>query len=269
MKEIDEDKQENNRGKNIKEVICDNSYEHAAKIDSQAGKCARMMVFVGAPVLTLIGVRKRKCGDSFSPWTKDVKECEEKYGVSRDVSLSSEDVEKRQRVYGLNELDKHKGGLVWRLILDQFNDTLVRILLCSAVVSFVLQWYDGDEGDYAESNAEKALEALKEIQSEHATVIRDGKKDTSLPVKEFIPGDIVELRVADKVPADMWVLTLNTSTLRVKQGSLTGESGAVSKTLKPVSEDTDSQGKKCMVFVGTTVVNGNFIFLVTYIGMRT
>ncbi|XP_074300834.1 calcium-transporting ATPase 4, endoplasmic reticulum-type-like [Silene latifolia] len=194
-----------------------------------------------------------KCGDSFSPWTKDVKECEEKYGVSRDVSLSSEDVEKRQRVYGLNELDKHKGGLVLRLILDQFNDTLVRILLCSAVVSFVL----------------KALEALKEIQSEHATVIRDGKKDTSLLVKEFIPRDIVELRVGDKVPTDMRVFTLNTSTLRFKQGPLTGESGAVSKTMKPVSEDTDSQGKKCMVFVGTMIVNGNCIFLVTYTGIGT
>ncbi|KAK9756686.1 hypothetical protein RND81_01G114600 [Saponaria officinalis] len=235
-----------------------------------------------------------KSGELFAPWAKDVKECEEKYEVSSDLGLTSEEVEKRRKIYGLNELDKHEGPSIWRLILDQFNDTLVRILLGAAVVSFVLAWYGGDEGGemgitafveplviflilivnafvgvWQESNAEKALEALKEIQSEHASVIRDGKKDASLPAKELVPGDIVELRVGDKVPADMRVLRLISSTLRVEQGSLTGESAAVSKTVKPVSEDIDIQGKKCMVFAGTTVVNGNCICLVTNTGMST
>ncbi|XP_074315408.1 calcium-transporting ATPase 1, endoplasmic reticulum-type-like [Silene latifolia] len=109
-----------------------------------------------------------------------------------------------------------------------------------------------------ESNALKALEALKEIQSGHATVILDGKKDTSLPVKEYIPGDIVEIRVGDKVPPDMRVLTLIRSTLRVAQGPLTGESEAVSKTVKPMSvrernawfllELRSSMGIKCLGF---------------------
>ncbi|XP_021720939.1 calcium-transporting ATPase 4, endoplasmic reticulum-type-like [Chenopodium quinoa] len=235
-----------------------------------------------------------KNDDSIKPWAMSVKDCEEKYGVSRDFGLSSEEYEKRLQKYGLNELEKHDGPSVWRLILDQFNDTLVRILLCAAVVSFVLAWYDGDEGGemgitafveplviflilivnaivgvWQESNAEKALEALKDIQSEHASVIRNGKKVPSLPAKELVPGDIVELRVGDKVPADMRVLTLISSTLRVEQGSLTGESEAVSKTVKPIAEDSDIQGKKCMVFAGTTVVNGNCICLVTHTGMRT
>uniref|UniRef100_A0A803LCQ0 P-type Ca(2+) transporter n=1 Tax=Chenopodium quinoa TaxID=63459 RepID=A0A803LCQ0_CHEQI len=235
-----------------------------------------------------------KNDDSIKPWAMNVKECEEKYGVSRDFGLSSEEYEKRLQKYGLNELEKHDGPSVWRLILDQFNDTLVRILLCAAVVSFVLAWYDGDEGGemgitafveplviflilivnaivgvWQESNAEKALEVLKDIQSEHASVIRNGKKVPSLPAKELVPGDIVELRVGDKVPADMRVLALISSTLRVEQGSLTGESEAVSKTVKPIAEDSDIQGKKCMVFAGTTVVNGNCICLVTHTGMST
>lgn len=90
-----------------------------------------------------------------------------------------------------------------------------------------------------ESKAEKALEALKEIQSEHACVIRDGEKISSLPAKELVPGDIVELVVGDRVPANMRVLSLISSTLRVEQGSLTGESEAVSKTVKLVVEDID------------------------------
>ncbi|KAE9461180.1 hypothetical protein C3L33_06921, partial [Rhododendron williamsianum] len=232
--------------------------------------------------------------EDFPAWAKDVQECEEKYLVSRECGLSAEGVEKKRQIYGWNELDKHEGPSIFKLILDQFNDTLVRILLAAAVISFVLAWYDGDEGGemeitafveplviflilivnaivgvWQENNAEKALEALKEIQSQQATVVRDGRKITSLPAKELVPGDIVELRVGDKVPADMRVVTLISSTLRVEQGSLTGESEAVSKTTKAVPEDTDIQGKKCMVFAGTTVVNGNCICLVTQTGMGT
>ncbi|KAG6433471.1 hypothetical protein SASPL_105085 [Salvia splendens] len=240
------------------------------------------------------GDDKEPKGDYYAAWSKDVRECEEKFQVRKEHGLSGDDVEKRRQIYGLNELEKHDGPSIMRLILDQFNDTLVRILLVAAVVSFVLAWYDGDEGGemeitafveplviflilivnaivgvWQENNAEKALEALKEIQSEHATVIREGKRVASLPAKELVPGDIVELRVGDKVPADMRVLSLISSTLRIEQGSLTGESEAASKTTKAVSEDVDIQGKKCMVFAGTTVVNGNCICLVTQIGMNT
>ncbi|KAL7264578.1 hypothetical protein ACSBR1_002521 [Camellia fascicularis] len=241
-----------------------------------------------------LGAESSARGDFFAAWAKDVQECEEKYGVNRDYGLSTDEVEKKRQIYGWNELEKHEGQSILRLVLDQFNDTLVRILLVAAVVSFVLAWYDGDEGGemeitafveplviflilivnaivgvWQENNAEKALEALKEIQSEQATVVRDGKKFTGFPAKELVPGDIVELRVGDKVPADMRVLFLISSTLRAEQGSLTGESEAVSKTTKPVPEDSDIQGKKCMVFAGTTIVNGNCICLVTQTGMDT
>ncbi|KAL9268572.1 Calcium-transporting ATPase 4, endoplasmic reticulum-type-like protein, partial [Drosera capensis] len=213
--------------------------------------------------------------DEFAAWAKEARECEERFGVSRDHGLSSDEVAKRQQIYGLNELDKHEGPSILRLILDQFNDTLVRILLCAAVVSFVLALCDGEEGGqkeitafveplviflilivnaivgvWQENNAEKALEALKEIQSEHASVIRDGKKVPDLRARELVPGDVVELRVGDKVPADMRVLSLISSTLRLEQGSLTGESEAVSKTVKPVPEDTDIQARSVWFLLG-------------------
>nr|GLL33843.1 calcium-transporting ATPase 4, endoplasmic reticulum-type-like [Ipomoea trifida] len=232
--------------------------------------------------------------DVFPAWSKDVKECLDKFQVSLEKGLSGEEAIRRREIYGSNEFEKHEGPSIFRLILDQFNDTLVRILLVAAVVSFVLAWYDGDEGGemgitafveplviflilivnaivgvWQENNAEKALEALKEIQSEHATVIREGNKVSSLPAKDLVPGDIVELKVGDKVPADMRVLNLISSTLRLEQGSLTGESEAVSKNTKVVPEGVDIQGKKCMVFAGTTVVNGHCICLVTQTGMNT
>ena len=230
----------------------------------------------------------------FKAWAKDVRECEEQFKVNVKVGLNHDEVENRRKIYGLNELEKHEGQSIWSLILEQFNDTLVRILLAAAIISFVLAWYDGDEGGemeitafveplviflilivnaivgvWQESNAEKALDALKEIQSEHAVVIREGAKISNLPAKELVPGDIVELKVGDKVPADMRVVELISSTLRSEQGSLTGESEAVNKTNKRVDEDADIQGKRCMVFAGTTVVNGNSICLVTQTGMDT
>ncbi|KAI3792376.1 hypothetical protein L2E82_06253 [Cichorium intybus] len=133
--------------------------------------------------------------------------------VDRKSGLSDSEVEKRLEIHGLNELEKHEGPFVFHLILDQFNDTLVRILLVAAMISFVLA-----------CNAEKALQALKEIQSEHATVICNGRIVSGILAKELVPGDIVELRVGDKVHANMRVLTLISSTLRVENGSLTGES---------------------------------------------
>lgn len=229
----------------------------------------------------------------FPAWAKEIPECEKQYEVSRVYGLRSSDVERLRMIYGYNDLEKHEGQSIWSLVLEQFNDTLVRILLAAAVVSFVLAWYDGQKGGdtitafveplviflilivnaivgvWQESNAEKALEALKEIQSEHATVIRDGEKIHNLPARELLPGDVVELRIGDTVPADMRVLKLISSTLRVEQGSLTGESEAVNKTHKAVPEDTDIQGKRCMVFAGTTVVNGHCFCLVTQTGMET
>ncbi|GAU35356.1 hypothetical protein TSUD_337480 [Trifolium subterraneum] len=230
----------------------------------------------------------------FKAWAKDVRECEEHFKVSVKSGLSNDEVENRRKIYGLNELEKHDGQSIWKLVLEQFNDTLVRILLAAAIISFVLAWYDGEEGGemeitafveplviflilivnaivgvWQESNAEKALEALKEIQSEHASVIRNNAKIPSLPAKDLVPGDIVELKVGDKVPADMRVVELISSTLRLEQGSLTGESEAVNKTNKPVAEDSDIQGKRCIVFAGTTVVNGHCFCLVTQTGMET
>ncbi|KAL0723727.1 hypothetical protein Bca4012_038326 [Brassica carinata] len=206
------------------------------------------------------------------PRLEDVRECEEKFGVSCEKELTTEEVVKRHQIYGLNELEKPEGTSIFKLILEQFNGTLVRILLAAVVISFALAFVDDKEGGemgitafvephvvflilivnaivgiWQETNAEKALEALKEIQSQQATVMRDGNKVSNLPAKELVVGDIVELRVGDKVPSDMCMVALISSTLRVEQGSLTGESEAVR----------------------TTFVNGNGICLVTDTGMST
>lgn len=231
----------------------------------------------------------------FPAWARTVRECEAEFKVSASAGLSSDEVLRRRELHGWNELGDHPGPSVWSLLLAQFGDTLVRILLAAAAVSFLLAWLGAADADHGassfveplviflilvlnaavgvwqESNAEKALAALKEIQSEHAAVRRDGGELVpSLPARELVPGDVVELRVGDKVPADMRVLYLISSTLRAEQASLTGESEAVNKTSRRVdAEDSDLQGKECMLFAGTTIANGSCVGLVTQTGMHT
>ncbi|MFS7942932.1 putative P-type Ca(2+) transporter [Helianthus anomalus] len=231
----------------------------------------------------------------FPAWSKSVEECLKAYNVKLEKGLSSYDVEKQREIYGFNELKKEKGKPLWRLVFEQFDDMLVKILLVAAFISFVLAYFEQKEtnesafeayvepvvivlilvlnafvGVWQESNAEKALKALTEMQCESCKTMRDGYLVPDLPARDLVPGDIVELRVGDKVPADMRVAVLKTSTLRVEQSSLTGESVPVMKGTQPVLvKDCDLQAKDNMVFGGTTIVNGSCICIVVNTGMRT
>ncbi|GAA0170196.1 primary active transporter [Lithospermum erythrorhizon] len=229
------------------------------------------------------------------PWSLSVEQCLKELSVKLGKGLSSYEVENRREIYGWNELQKEKGKPLWRLVLEQFDDMLVKILLLAALISFVLAYFQGNEteeygyeayvepfvivlilvlnaivGVWQENNAEKALEALKEMQCESCKVLRDGYLVPDSPARELVPGDIVELRVGDKVPADMRVARLKTSTIRVEQSSLTGEAMPVLKGIDAISlEDCELQAKENMVFAGTTVVNGSCMCIVVNTGMQT
>ncbi|KAI4963508.1 hypothetical protein ZWY2020_013970 [Hordeum vulgare] len=229
----------------------------------------------------------------FPAWARSVEECEKRFGTDRERGLTSGEAAARLRAHGPNELLEHPGPSVLQLVAQQFEDTLVRILLAAAAVSFALALsssagaltlsafveplviflilvVNAAVGVWQETNAEKALEALRQIQSDHAAVLRDAEWAPALPVRDLVPGDVVMVRVGDKVPADMRVLRLVSSTLRVEQGSLTGETNSVNKTAHAVpADDADIQAKDCMVFAGTTVVNGSAVCLVVHTGMAT
>jgi Ca2+-transporting ATPase len=113
-------------------------------------------------------------------------------------------------------------------------------------------------GVWQESNAESALEALKEMQSETARCLRDGQWRHDFPARELVPGDFVEIRTGDRVPADARVFALKTATVRVDQASLTGESVSVGKITEPVNDpNCELQAKENVVFGGTAVTQGS------------
>lgn len=231
----------------------------------------------------------------FPAWARSVEQCLKEFNVKLDKGLNTYEVERWREKYGWNELAKEKGKPLWRLVLEQFDDMLVKILLVAAFISFILAYMHGIQpgesgleayveplvivlililnavvGVWQENNAEKALDALKEMQCESGKVLRDGYLVLDLPARELVPGDIVELRVGDKVPADMRIAILKTLTLRVEQSSLTGEAMPVMKGTSPIfMDDCELQAKENMVFSGTTIVNGSCICIVITTGMNT
>uniref|UniRef100_A0A7S4S3Y9 P-type Ca(2+) transporter n=1 Tax=Alexandrium monilatum TaxID=311494 RepID=A0A7S4S3Y9_9DINO len=215
------------------------------------------------------------------------------YKVNLQQGLSEAQVQEQRQRYGLNQLDEQEKKSLWELIIAQFEDLLVRILLLSALVSFFLAYFDEKSaeegltayveplvilailvanafvGVWQESNAEKALDALKKLQPDTATVLRDGHW-SAIEANLVVPGDIVEVKVGDKVPADMRVVKLKTTTIRIEQSQLTGESMSVSKEVEPVtSKECVIQSKTNMLFSSTTVSNGACIGCVTGTGMST
>jgi Ca2+-transporting ATPase len=215
------------------------------------------------------------------------------YGVTEDAGLTTRQVEENERKFGKNCLEAKEGKSLLKLIIEQFEDLLVRILLLSAVVSFCLAYFDDANahegwvayveplvillilianafvGVWQESNAEQALEALKKLQPETAMVLRNGSW-IQMEAQDLVPGDIVDVRVGNRVPADLRLIKLKTTTLRVEQSQLTGESQSVSKDVDVVSDkNCVIQGKTNMLFSSTALSNGHCIGVVVATGMST
>lgn len=187
--------------------------------------------------------------------------------------LSQHEVSKLQHHYGLNVLKAVNRNPWWKMLLAQFTDLLVLILIGSAMIAIGMSLYEGNQegffdgavilgivlinagiGFFQEFKTEKALEALKKMLSPQAVVIRDGEKQL-IKAEEIVPGDIVVMGAGDKVPADGRLV--EAAELKSDEAPLTGESVPVEKK---ISEQ---------LFMGTTVVAGSGLMEVTAIGMQT
>lgn len=124
-------------------------------------------------------------------------------------------------------------------------------------------------GVIQESNAEKAIEALKEYAPDEAKVFRNSMLQ-KINAVELVPGDIIHIAVGDKVPADCRVISITSSSLRADQAILTGESVSVSKFTEVVNDERAvKQDMVNILFSGTTVVIGKGQAVVVQIGSKT
>uniref|UniRef100_A0A8C9STJ6 Calcium-transporting ATPase n=1 Tax=Scleropages formosus TaxID=113540 RepID=A0A8C9STJ6_SCLFO len=219
--------------------------------------------------------------------TKTVEEVYSYFSVNESTGLALEQVKRQREKWGPN------GKSLWELVVEQFEDLLVRILLLAACISFVLAWFEeGEEtitafvepfvillilianaivGVWQERNAENAIEALKEYEPEMGKVYRQDRKSVQrIKARDIVPGDIVEVAVGDKVPADIRLTSIKSTTLRVDQSILTGESVSVIKHTDPVPDPRAvNQDKKNMLFSGTNIAAGKAVGVVVATGPNT
>ncbi|KAK4787617.1 hypothetical protein SAY86_011450 [Trapa natans] len=223
-------------------------------------------------------------------YARSVSEVLDFFGVDPSKGLDDSQVLRYAMLYGKNVLPEEKRTPFWKLVLKQFDDLLVKILIAAAVVSFILALVNGETGLAAflepsvilmilaanaavgvitETNAEKALEELRAYQADNATVLRNGCFSI-LPATDLVPGDIVEVSVGCKVPADMRMIEMLSDIFRVDQAILTGESSSVEKELEStVATNAVYQDKTNILFSGTVVVVGRARAIVVGVGANT
>jgi P-type Ca2+ transporter type 2C len=198
---------------------------------------------------------------------------------SNKQGLSTHQAEEKLTRYGFNELEEQQKKSLFMMMLSQFKDVMILILLGAALISGIL----GDITDsiviliivllnafigfFQEYRAEKAMTALKQMAITQARVLRNGKSSW-LSSTLLVPGDIVLLEAGNAVPADIRIM--ESVNLKIEEAALTGESEAVDKiALALEEEELTVADRKNMAFKGTFVTYGRGTGVVSDTGMHT
>lgn len=199
-------------------------------------------------------------------------------GTNPSKGLSTSQVSER---YALQEPNKiiQAQPLRWpKILLRQFSNFFIIILGLAALLSYALGdlidaaailaiiALNGILGFIQEWKAETALQNLGKMLSPRCRVVRDGLMQT-IDAELLVSGDIVLLDSGNAVPAD--IRLIEAANLKADESALTGESTSVEKSTAPVPEDTHISGRSCMVWMGTHIVNGNALGVVTATGLDT
>jgi Ca2+-transporting ATPase len=193
--------------------------------------------------------------------------------------LTTAEAEQRLVQYGPNELKAADRISPWSILLQQFKDVLIIILLVAtalsaflghgmeAVAIAVIVLFAVLLGFIQEYRAERAIEALRQMAAPTVAVIRDGQ-EIRIPARELVPGDVILLHAGDKVAAD--VRLIESVNLQVDEAALTGESVPVSKGTEPLDGEELALGDRTnMAFAGTIVTYGRGRAVAVGTGMKT
>lgn len=226
--------------------------------------------------------KKEQLHEAF--YTQTPEEVMRTLGTSQE-GLSEEEAKKRLATYGANELDEGKKTTMLQKLFAQFKDLMIIVLIAAAAISAMVpnseghrEWVDAIiilavvvinaiMGVIQENKAEQAIEALKEMSTPNAHVLRGGHSVT-INSHELVPGDVVLLEAGDVVPAD--VRLFEVSTLKIEEAALTGESVPVEKHLAVLVDTEVGIGDRVnMAFSNSNVTYGRGKGIVVHTGMNT
>ncbi|MEX2610807.1 MAG: HAD-IC family P-type ATPase [Gemmatimonadota bacterium] len=213
------------------------------------------------------------------PWySLPTHEVERVLGVGRD-GLPEDEAAERLRRHGFNEVEGERETPWWMLLLRQFADPLIYILLAAAAVTLVLRDFTDTVviltvvllnsiiGFIQERRAQHAMRALARMSAPGAEVVRGGSRRT-IPSRELVPGDVVVLTSGARVPADLRLI--DARELAADESALTGESVPVGKRTAALEGASLVPGDQLnMAFAGTVITRGRGRGVVVRTGAET
>ncbi|MCC7668316.1 MAG: calcium-translocating P-type ATPase, PMCA-type [Leuconostoc pseudomesenteroides] len=195
------------------------------------------------------------------------------------AGLTGQEAKARFEKNGPNQLNEAKSTSLVQKFINQFKDLMIAILLAAAIVAaftgelvdaiFILAIViiNAVFGVFQEAKAEDAINALKEMSTPNANVIRDGK-EMSVKSTDLVVGDVVRLEAGDIVPADLRLI--ESASLQIEEASLTGESVPVDKIADTLADSDLPLGDRTNLgFMNTNVTYGRGVGVVTGTGMQT
>lgn len=202
----------------------------------------------------------------------------EALGVNPEFGLTSGEAALRLERDGKNVLTQESGPAWWKVLLRQFSSVVVWLLLAAALIA----WLSGSAletaailtvlllnawiGFATEWKAGRALAALRRETGTMVRVRRDGR-ETIIDASGLVAGDVIVLTAGDRVPADARLL--EDSTFRTDESTFTGESLPVEKSSEPVPFASILAERRSMAYLGTMVVAGRAVAIVTATGTYT
>ena len=193
--------------------------------------------------------------------------------------LTADEVAQRRVQHGWNAFTEAPPVPRWKKLVGQFKELVIWILIVAAIIAGVMgEWADtaailaivlvnGIIGFLQEEKAGRALAALQKLSSPMAKVIRDSTLQ-SVPAREMVPGDRIELEAGDNIPADARLLSA--FSVRVQEAALTGESVPVDKDADCLLNESAPLGdRRNMVYMGTVTAAGKASAVVVATGMNT
>lgn len=219
-------------------------------------------------------------GQSAPDWhALDAADAARRLATPMETGLDQAEAARRLELYGPNEIASARRPSFLRLLLAQFNNFIILLLIGAAAVSGLLgEWIDASAilaivilnatlGVIQERRAEEALAALKKLAAPEAQVLRGGSR-RAVPGPELVPGDIVFIEAGNFVPADLRLA--EAVNLRLEEAALTGESVPVQKDAAVILEADMPLGDRVnATFMGTLVNSGRGRGLVVATGMQT
>jgi P-type Ca2+ transporter type 2C len=197
---------------------------------------------------------------------------------SRDRGLTEAEAAQRLAEVGPNELRASERVSPWKILLAQFKNVLIVILLAATILSVamghgleslviaVIVLFAVLLGFVQEYRAERAIESLKKLAAPNASVLRDGE-EKKVPAREVVPGDVVVLHTGDRVPADARLI--EAVNLQAEEAALTGESLPIEKHTRALSGQLPVGDRKNIVHAGTALTYGRGRAVVAATGMQT